>query len=79
MNTISVQDIHRDLLAFLQRVEAGESFLVVRGEQPLAEVRPVSIPIQKPRPFGLCVGKFTVPPDFDQPLPEEILREFAGV
>ncbi|MGO9469616.1 MAG: hypothetical protein ACLQIB_46030 [Isosphaeraceae bacterium] len=32
MSTISVQDIERDLLAFLRRVEAGESFLVVSGD-----------------------------------------------
>ena len=30
------------------------------------------------RPFGLCAGQFTVPVDFDEPLPEEILREFEG-
>jgi len=30
------------------------------------------------RPYGLCAGKFTVPDDFDQPLPEEILRDFEG-
>jgi antitoxin (DNA-binding transcriptional repressor) of toxin-antitoxin stability system len=78
MSTISVQDIQRDLLAFLRRVEAGESFLVVSGEHPLAEVRPVAAPAMQPRPFGLCAGQFTVPPDFDRPLPEDILKEFEG-
>jgi antitoxin (DNA-binding transcriptional repressor) of toxin-antitoxin stability system len=78
MSTISVQDIQRDLLTFLQRVEAGESFLVVRGEQPLAEVRPVPAPATQPRPFGLCAGQFTVPVDFDRPLPDDILKEFEG-
>ncbi|OAI55118.1 prevent-host-death protein [Planctomycetaceae bacterium SCGC AG-212-F19] len=78
MSTITVQDIQRDPLAFLRRVEAGESFLVVRGEQPLAEVRPVPVPATAPRPFGLCAGQFTVPADFDGPLPEEIVKEFEG-
>lgn len=31
---------------------------------------------QKLRPFGLCQGEFTVPEDFDEPLPEEILSGF---
>lgn len=31
-----------------------------------------------PRPFGLCAGEFTVPDDFDYPLPEETLKEFEG-
>lgn len=30
------------------------------------------------RPIGLAKGQFTVPPDFNDPLPEEILREFEG-
>lgn len=78
MSTISVQDIQRDLLAFLRRVEASESFLVVSGDHPFAEVRPIPAPTAQPRPFGLCVGRFTVPPDFDRPLPDEILKEFEG-
>ncbi len=30
------------------------------------------------RPFGLCAGEFTVPDDFDDPLPEDILSAFEG-
>ncbi len=78
MNTISAQDIERDPLAFLRRVEAGEAFVVVNGERTLAEVRPVTPAATQPRPFGLCAGQFTVPSDFDQPLPEDVLQEFEG-
>ena len=78
MSTISVQDIQRDLLAFLRRVEAGESFRVLSGQHPFAEVRPVSSPATEPRPFGLCAGRFRVPPDFDEPLPTDILQAFAS-
>jgi antitoxin (DNA-binding transcriptional repressor) of toxin-antitoxin stability system len=78
MNTISVQDIQRDPQVFLQRVEAGEAFVVVQGERPLAEVRPLSATTAQPRPFGLCAGRFTVPADFDRPLPDDLLKEFEG-
>ncbi len=30
------------------------------------------------RPFGLARGEFVVPDDFDDPLPEEILRDWEG-
>jgi len=30
------------------------------------------------RPYGLAQGEFVVPDDFDDPLPEEILRDFEG-
>jgi antitoxin (DNA-binding transcriptional repressor) of toxin-antitoxin stability system len=78
MSTITVQDIQRDPLAFLRRVEAGEAFVVVRGERALAEVRPLAAVTEQPRPFGLCAGQFTVPADFDQPLPDDLLKEFEG-
>jgi antitoxin (DNA-binding transcriptional repressor) of toxin-antitoxin stability system len=78
MGIITVQDIQRDPSAFLRRVEQGEAFLVVRGERALAEVRPLAPAANEPRPFGLCAGRFTVPADFDRPLPEEVLKDFEG-
>ncbi|MHB1427006.1 MAG: type II toxin-antitoxin system Phd/YefM family antitoxin [Gemmataceae bacterium] len=78
MSTISVQDIQRDPQVFLQCVEAGEAFVVVQGERPLAEVRPFPVTAAQPRPFGLCAGRFTVPADFDHPLLDDILKEFEG-
>jgi hypothetical protein len=30
------------------------------------------------RPFGLCAGEFTVPDDFDAPLPEDLINAFEG-
>jgi antitoxin (DNA-binding transcriptional repressor) of toxin-antitoxin stability system len=76
MSTITVQDIQRDPLAFVRRVEAGETLLVVRDDRALAEVRPLPIIAAQPRPYGLCAGQFTVPEDFDHPLPDDILAEF---
>jgi antitoxin (DNA-binding transcriptional repressor) of toxin-antitoxin stability system len=79
MSTITVQDIQRDPLAFFRRVQAGEAFVVVQGNRPLAEVRPARTPpATQARPFGLCAGQFTVPADFDAPLPDEILKDFEG-
>ena len=78
MSTISLQELQRDPSALLDRVEAGEYLLVVRGGRPVAELRPVTSAPLGPRPFGLCAGTFTVPDDFDAPLPDDILREFEG-
>lgn len=78
MSTISLQELQRDPATLLDRVEAGERLVVVRGGRPVAELRPVPITRPGARPFGLCAGAFTVPDDFDAPLPEEILRGFEG-
>lgn len=78
MSIVSLQELQRDPEALLDRVEAGEHLVVVRGGHPVAELRPVAGARPGLRPFGLCAGAFTVPDDFDAPLPEEILREFEG-
>lgn len=78
MTTVTVQEIERDPLGWFRRVEAGESLLVVRGDVPLAEITPAVARPRGPRPFGLCAGEFVVPDDFDDPLPEDVLREFEG-
>jgi hypothetical protein len=33
-------------------------------------------PLKALRPYALCAGEFTVPQNFDEPLPEEILKDF---
>jgi hypothetical protein len=44
----------------------------------VAEGKPIVSQTKTFRPFGLCAGEFTVPDDFDAPLPEDILRAFEG-
>ena len=78
MTQVSVEEIQRDLSAYLQRVEAGETLVIVRAGHPVAEIKPVMTGAKTLRPSGLCAGEFTVPEDFDAPLPEDILNAFEG-
>ena len=72
-----------ELLTLLEDKEDAEAISRSRAsgedatpwEQAKAELRAGGEPL---RPFGLCAGEFTVPDDFDQPLPEHILKEFEG-
>lgn len=80
MNTISVDEIQGDLTGCLQRVQAGETLLIMQFGQPVAEIKPV-LPADAGaahslRPIGLAEGEFVVPDDFDDPLPEDILTDF---
>ncbi len=80
MTIISIDDIQRDLFGYLHRVEAGETLLIVQAGKPVAEIKPVSqdLGTKQLRPVGLCAGEFTVPDDFDAPLPDDILNAFEG-
>ncbi|MFN6487708.1 MULTISPECIES: hypothetical protein [unclassified Nostoc] len=40
MNWISVDEIKRDLLGYLQHIEAGETLVIIRGGKPIAEIKP---------------------------------------
>jgi prevent-host-death family protein len=42
MTSISVDDIARDLSGYLQRVQGGESLLITKHDEPVAELRPVT-------------------------------------
>ena len=79
MMQVSVEDIQQNLLVYLQQVEAGETLVIVRDGQPVVEMKPIKIGGESLRPFGLCAGEFTVPEDFDAPLPEDLLQAFEGL
>ena len=78
MTTITLDEIQRDLIGYLQRVRAGETFLVLMADRPVAEIKPVAHNGASLRPYALCAGEFRVPEDFDAPLPDEILEQFEG-
>ena len=50
----------------------------VPWEQARRSLEPAASEESSQRPFGLCAGDFTVPDDFDDPLPEHVIEEFEG-
>jgi antitoxin (DNA-binding transcriptional repressor) of toxin-antitoxin stability system len=77
MLRVTVDEIQRNPSKYLRQVEAGETFLILQADKAIAELRPIANNKQL-RPFGLCAGEFTVPDDFDAPLPEDLLGAFEG-
>ena len=52
--------------------------MVVDGQRAVAEVKPMAARAVGKRPWGLAAGEFTVPDDFDAPLPDDLLKDFEG-
>ena len=77
MLSVTVDEIQRDPSRYLRQVEAGETFVILQADKAIAELRPIPRGKQL-RPFGLCAGEFTVPDDFDSPLPDDLLDAFEG-
>jgi prevent-host-death family protein len=77
MTRVNVQEAKTHLSQYLDRVEAGETIVLCRHNRPIAEVRPIRA-ARPPRKFGIDQGKVEVPPEFFEPLPDDILRYFTG-
>ena len=78
MTTVNIEEIKQDILSWLQRVEAGEKIIILKSNKPMAEIIPFQSDNIGLRPMGLCKGEFSVPDDFDSPLPEEVIQQFEG-
>ncbi|MGO9597107.1 MAG: type II toxin-antitoxin system Phd/YefM family antitoxin [Isosphaeraceae bacterium] len=75
---VDVSQIQADLIGYLDQVARGEIIVVTRGNEPIAELRPVAAARQTPLPLGLGKGMGEICPSFFDPLPAEILDAFAG-
>lgn len=78
MKVVNIAEAKARLSEYLKLVERGETVVLARRNQPIAEIKPVRRRIDRPRPSGLCAGEFEVPESFDEPLPESVLAEFEG-
>jgi len=73
---VNVHEAKTNLSQLLRRVAAGEDIVIARAGTPVARLVPVDC--GEPRQLGVDRGLFTVPDDFDAPLPEEVLRDFEA-
>lgn len=74
MAEVGVHEAKTTLSALLRRVAAGEEITITSGGKPVA----ILVPAQRrgDRPLGMDRGLYTVPEDFDDPLPDEVLGYF---
>ncbi len=76
MNTlVNVHEAKTHLSRLLEQALAGDDVIIMRSGRPLVRLVPVD---QAParRVVGTGKGDFVVPDDFDEALPEDVLREF---
>src|SRR2546426_2150255 len=78
MIRLNVHEAKTHLSKYLEKVEKGETILLCRRNQPIAEIRPLPAKRKKPRPIGLDKGKIKLGPEFFEPLPDELLAYFNG-
>ncbi|HHC23801.1 MAG TPA: type II toxin-antitoxin system Phd/YefM family antitoxin [Desulfobacterales bacterium] len=75
MLQINIREAETNFLQLITSVEKGEEIVIARHGRPVARILPV-IQSASPRKPGSAKGKFRVPPEFFEPLPDEILNAF---
>ncbi len=72
---VNVHEAKTNLSKLLARVSAGEEVIIMNNGKPVARLVPVARK-QKQRKLGAAAGKIDIMPDFDAPLPDDILKDF---
>lgn len=80
---VSVGEAAAHLSDLVQKVLSGEEVVIKVDEGGQEQVKLVPSPIGKrdtlkPRQPGIDEGQFVVPGNFNDPLPDEILKAFEG-
>ena len=74
----NIHEAKTHLSHYLEEVEQGETIILCRRNQPVAEIRPLPPRRLKKRPIGLAKGKFSVPVSFFDELPVDVTAPFNG-
>ena len=78
METINIHQAKTNLARLLSRVELGEEITISNQGIPVAKLVPFRTCQNRRSCLGQDRGKFTVPDDFNAPLPADILVAFEG-
>ena len=78
MIRLNIHEAKTHLSRYLSRIRRGETIVLCKRNQPIAEIRPLQARRIQKRPVGLAKGRFTVPKEFFEPLPEDLVHAFQG-
>ncbi len=74
---VNIHEAKTRLSQLLAQLDDGEEIVIARAGKPIARLVPL---VERParRHPGSAVGKVTIAPDFDEPLPQAVLNTFEG-
>lgn len=79
MQTVNIHAAKTHLSRLVDTAAAGDEVVIARAGRPVARLVPLSdTPATARRRLGCLAGTLTVLPDFDAPLPDDVLASFEG-
>jgi prevent-host-death family protein len=78
-NTVNIYEAKTHLSALVEKAAHGEEIVIAKAGKPMAKLVPLEQKVLPQRKFGQNVLGITyIAPDFDAPLPEDIISDFYG-
>ncbi len=79
MTTINIHAAKTQLSRLVDQAAAGEEIIIAKAGRPVAKLTALNSGEARPkRVLGSLAGRAVIPPDFDAPLPDEVLDAFEG-
>ncbi len=78
--TVNIHDAKTHLSSLVAEAEAGGEIVIARAGKPVARLVPIKTKTKRrpTRRAGQLKGKIWIGPNFDDPLPDDILAAFGG-
>ena len=77
MEAVNIYEAKTRLSQLVDKAASGEDVVVSRNGKPLVRITQIE-GSRRPIKFGVLKGKVRIAPDFDAPLPGDVLGSFEG-
>jgi prevent-host-death family protein len=74
---VNIHEAKTHLSRLVEQALQGEEIIIAKSGKPLVKLAPIEAD-SAPRPWGTMKGLIHMAPDFDDPLPDDLLALFEG-
>jgi prevent-host-death family protein len=74
--TVNIYEAKTQFSRMIDRVVAGEEIIISRNGRPVARLCQLEPRKRNTVKFGILKGRIWIAPDFDAPLPDDVLEDF---
>ncbi len=76
MIKLNIHEAKTHLSRYLEKLKKGETIILCKRNEPIAEIRPLPVHPNRKRPIGLAKGQLTIPKEFFDSLPDDTIQAF---
>jgi prevent-host-death family protein len=74
---VNLREAKKQLSRLVELAESGQDVVIARAGKPVARLTRLET-TKRPIRYGTLKGRVRISPDFDAPLPADVLADFEG-